>query len=82
MTDIIAPAGEKRPASGLFGTIGEKIGKVFHGYRRRQTLHELASLDDLLLEDIGVHRSDLTVASLSEKQTMRDNLHIPRHSIG
>ena len=82
MTDIVAPAGAKRPANGLLSAIGEKIGKAFHGYRHRQTLHELASLDDHLLEDIGVPRAELSVAALSEKQAMRDNLHLPRHLIG
>ena len=43
----------------LLHTTGQKIRAAFAAYRRRQTLHELAALDNHVLQDIGIDRAEL-----------------------
>lgn len=82
MTAISAPAGAKKASSGLLHTIGHAITEMFIRYRHRQTLHELAALDDHLLEDIGIRRTELSAGSMSDASRMERDLHLPRHQIG
>lgn len=82
MAEISAQSGAKQHSTGLLHTITHAIGDLLLHYRQRQTLHELAGLDDHLLEDIGVRRTDLSSKTLSEGSRMERDLHMPRHQIG
>ncbi|NKB54906.1 MAG: DUF1127 domain-containing protein [Alphaproteobacteria bacterium] len=82
MTAISAPSGAKRAPTGFLHTIGHAIAEVFHHYRQRQTLHELSALDDHLLEDIGLRRTELSAASMSDEAKIERDLHLPRHLAG
>ncbi|MDD9904590.1 MAG: DUF1127 domain-containing protein [Rhodospirillaceae bacterium] len=57
MSESTVGSGAKN--AGLLHTIGQKIRAAFAAYRRRQTLHELAALDNHILQDIGVDRAEL-----------------------
>jgi hypothetical protein len=39
-------------------------------------------MDDHLLEDIGIRRTEISSVSLSENGRMERDLHIPRHQLG
>lgn len=82
MAEISAQSGAKQHSTGLSRAITHAISDLFLRYRRRQTMHELAALDDHLLEDIGVRRTDLSSETLSEGGQMERDLHMPRHQIG
>ncbi len=60
-----------------------KVMRVIRGavtyYRHRQTLHELSSLDDHLLQDIGIERAALTASAGGAE---RKDFFFPRHRIG
>ena len=57
MSESTVESGAKN--AGLLHTIGQKIRAAFSAYRRRQTLHELAALDNHVLQDIGIDRAEL-----------------------
>ena len=80
MTELSASTGTSRP--GYFHAIRHFVDNVFAGYRRRQTLHELAALDDHLLADIGIDRAALSPTADLNGRVARDGLHMPRHLIG
>lgn len=82
MTAISAQTGAKPASTGFFRAVGNTISNLFAAYRRRQALHELSALDDHLLDDIGVRRTELSAASLSEDGKIQSELHPPRHQIG
>lgn len=82
MAEITAQTHTKHHSTGLLHTVTHVIGDFFLRYRRRQTLHELAAMDDHLLHDIGICRAEISSASLSENGRMERDLHIPRHQIG
>jgi uncharacterized protein YjiS (DUF1127 family) len=82
MTAISAQDGAKPASTGLFQTIGHAFGDLLGRYQRRQTMHQLSALDDHLLEDIGVRRSELAATTMSDGSTTRRDLQVPRHHIG
>ncbi len=82
MTAISAQTGAKPASTGVFRAVGHAISELFVAYRRRQTMHELSALDDHLLEDIGVRRTELSAVSMSADGKVQNDLHVPRHQIG
>lgn len=57
--------------TGFLQTIGRALNKVFSAYRRRKTIHELAALDNHILQDIGLDRASLNAASLPDHEADR-----------
>ena len=57
MSETTVRSGAKH--AGLMHTIGQKTRAAFAAYRRCQTLHELAALDNHILQYIGVDRAEL-----------------------
>jgi uncharacterized protein YjiS (DUF1127 family) len=82
VAEVTAQSNTKHHSTGLLRTITHVIGDLFLRYRQRQTLHELAAMDDHLLEDIGIRRTEISSVSLSENGRMERDLHIPRHQLG
>jgi uncharacterized protein YjiS (DUF1127 family) len=44
---------------------------VIDAYRRRQTAHELASLDSHILQDIGIDRAELNASTTVSRDADR-----------
>ncbi len=82
MTAIIETADTKPVSTEISQAIGDAINEVLRRFLPRQTLNELAVLDDHMLADIGIHRTGLPAASLSEIEWIGHDIHAPRHLIG
>ena len=65
MTTITESQGVTRPlaSTGLFASVASYIAS----YRRnRRTFQDLAAMEDYILSDIGLSRSDIVQASMAE----------------
>lgn len=59
----------KRP--GVLGALGRALHALIDAYRRRQTVHELAALDNHILQDIGVDRAELNASTTVSRDADR-----------
>ncbi len=66
-------------SNGLFRTFKRAAGSLLGYYRHRQTMHELASLDDHLLDDIGVRRDHLSAPSMKGSEFTTSGIELPRY---
>ena len=67
---------------GIFHKIMCAIRGAVTYYRCQQTLHELASMDDHLLQDIGIDRATLSASSKPGCGADRIETFYSRHLIG
>lgn len=80
MTELSVTATTGRP--GFLRAVGNAIAAVFVRYRKKQAHHELAALDDHLLEDMGIDRAALSTERSAGGRAMHDELHVLRHRLG
>ena len=67
---------------GIRHAIGRAIRAVGACYRRRQSAHELAALDDHILQDIGIDRAELNAPASLSCDKDRNTPYVPRHETG
>ena len=72
MSMTIAMKSSRTVPSGLFQSIKVAAARLLAGYQRRQTMHELSSMDDHLLKDIGISRVAVAKSSLWNDLRPRD----------
>lgn len=69
----------KAAPNDLFYTVKRAVNALLGYYRHRQTMHELASLDDHLLDDIGVQRDHISARSMRGSEFTARGIELPRY---
>ncbi len=64
-----APDSSASPVASLFGSMVRLVAKLREAGERRRVVHNLASLDDHMLRDIGLTRFDVDAALVEATST-------------